>query len=253
QGHCDQAIPLFKSLHYPDPSLSDSGELAEAHVVLGICQLRGGEREEADREFWKALKFDVDITIDPGLDKPASERLEEIRKRYKQKQKDDDEKRKLAEERDALKRALANMVVIEKRPYYVNFIPFGAGQFQNGDEGWGLFFSVSEGVTGATSAILWAYQVLRWGFPIAPETTDANTVTRIQQVQVTTGIACLALIGAGIIHALMNYQPTVQRKPDESLLPDHLREKPAPPPKRSLLLLPTPDAHGASLQLTWRF
>ncbi len=250
RGECTEAVPLFTTLLYPEPQLSDAGELAEAHVSLGICHFRDGAEERAVDEFEKALAFDIDVSINPLIDKPASQRLEEVKKRYKQKLKDDEDKRKLAEERDALKRALANMVVIEKRPYYVNFIPFGAGQFQNGDNGWGMFFSVSEGVTGATSAILWAYQVLRWGFPIDPPVEDYSTVHRIQQIQVATGIACIGLIGAGIIHALMNYEPTVQRKADESLLPDHLRDK---PPKKSFLLVPTEDAQGATLQMTWRF
>lgn len=261
RGDCEAAVPLFKDLLYPRPSLTDAGELAEAHVVLGICHHRTGAGDEAEREFTEALQFDLEITIDPGIDKGASERLEEVKRRYKKKLEDEEEKRKLAEERDALKRALANMVVIEKRPYYVNFIPFGAGQFQNGDTGWGLFFSASQGVTGAASVILWSYQVIKYGFPIEPPREDFSHVRRVQEFQVVTGIACLGLMGAGIIHALMNYQPTVQRKADESLLPDHLRDKPAPkkpaekPGKAptSILLFPTADAQGAAVQLTWRF
>ena len=40
----------------------------------------------------------------------------------------------------------------EVRPYYVNLIPFGAGQFQNGQRCKGLAFAISEATTAGLSA-----------------------------------------------------------------------------------------------------
>src|SRR5690348_9791173 len=42
-------------------------------------------------------------------------------------------------------------------PYAVNFVPFGVGQFHNGDTNKGIGFAVAEGVTGATSVGIWLY------------------------------------------------------------------------------------------------
>ena len=46
--------------------------------------------------------------------------------------------------------------------HYVNFIPFGAGQLQNGGRGKGFGFAIAEGVTGAASAGIWLYLVDRY-------------------------------------------------------------------------------------------
>ena len=76
-------------------------------------------------------------------------------------------------------------------------------------------------------------------------------------------MACIGLIAWGIIDSLLNYQPTVQQQPDESLIPDDLRGPQRPPPtskpspsapeRRSWQLVPTPLPGGAGVSLTWEY
>src|SRR5439155_9857202 len=50
---------------------------------------------------------------------------------------------------------------VEKRSYIVNFVPFGAGQFQQDRTRWGVLFAITEGVMALTSVIsYWALEGL---------------------------------------------------------------------------------------------
>jgi hypothetical protein len=139
------------------------------------------------------------------------------------------------------------MVVIETHPYYINFIPFGAGQFQNGDQRKGLFFAITEGVTGAVSAGIWLYLVGEYGLPGKVPPEKAESALRLQQVEIGAGALCLGLMAWGVVDSLIHYQPSVKRAPDESLLPPE--EKSKKTPSTSLLLYPG----GGGLSLTWEY
>jgi len=144
----------------------------------------------------------------------------------------------------------------------VNFIPFGAGQFQNGDKGKGLFFSASEAVTCGASGVIFSYLVLKYGLggQVPPE--EAGSVRRWQQVEIGAGSVCLALMAWGVVDSLMNYQATYRTAtPDPSLLPPELRPQKSKPAKsaslatkpRSFLLLPTAHPNGGGLVISWEF
>ncbi len=69
-----------------------------------------------------------------------------------------------AEEQRRRAEALARQVTIrtvEKRNFLVNFVPFGAGQFQQGRTSLGVVFAASEGALAVTSVIAYfAYEAL---------------------------------------------------------------------------------------------
>lgn len=257
-GDCAGAVPTLTYLLYPDPRLAASGDLVEAHVLLGVCHLSGGDRRAALSEFEEALFLSPELTLDTLLfsaeaiavfDKKKSELALQAQR--------DTEARAVAEERDRLRRALENLVVIEKRPYYVNFIPFGAGQFQNGDTKKALWFAASQGITGGASAAIFTYLWLQYGFGGKVPPDEAGFVRQLQQIEIATGGACLILMGWGIVDSLRNYEPTVQRKPDESYLPDapaaSSRGRGARPTITNFSLSPTLLPHGAGASLRLEF
>lgn len=265
QGDYGAAIPLLTYLLYPTPRLSHGADLLEAHVLLGVCAFETGDRPTASREFEEALYLQGDLTLETVLFSAAAVRFfEEQKAIIADRNRLDADRRRIAEENERYKRLLASMVVVEIRPYYVNFVPLGAGQFQNGQPRKGLAFAVGQGVTGAVSAGIWLYIAGTYGWNGTVPKGDANFVRRLEQVEIGTGIACLGLVAYGIVDSLLNYKPSVQRKADESLLPPELRRKPEPKPKpeeRKLKpaepityhLLPTPMPSGAGVALFFEF
>jgi hypothetical protein len=256
-GEFAAAVPQLNYLLYPTPRLSQPSDLVEAHVLLAVCAFETGDRKTARREFEEALFLDRDLALDTLLfSARAVEYFEDIKQELEDREARDAEQRRLAEENERLQRVLNSMVVIETRPYYVNFLPFGAGQFQNGDRGKGLFFAASQGVTGGVSAGIWLYLVGEFGLPgkVAPD--RIAFARRLQQIEIGTGTVCLGLMAWGVIDSLLNYEPSARIEADESLIPPDLR-KARPPPKTSRLelrpeLLVTPSGDAApGLSLTW--
>jgi len=65
RGEYKSAIPLLKDLLYPPARLSARSELAEAHLLLGVSHFEVGNETEAGVEFRKALRYDLDLALDP--------------------------------------------------------------------------------------------------------------------------------------------------------------------------------------------
>lgn len=258
------AIPLLNYLLYPTPRLARGDDLIEAHLLYGACAFEIGDQPTARREFEEALYLQGDLELDSVLYSAGAVKLfDETRAVITERARLEAERRRILEERDRYQQLLASLVVVEKRSYYVNFIPFGAGQFQNRQRGKGLAFAVAQGLTGATSAGIWLYLVGSYGTSGTVPREEATGVRRLQQIEIVSGTACLALMAWGIVDSLIYYQPSAQQRPDESLLPPELRRKrptgaPAPegrpaPPPTSWLLAPTPLPGGAALSLTVEF
>lgn len=247
----EQAIPVLTYLLYPNARLSSRADLVEAHVLLGVSHFETGNRVDAHRELDEALFLDDSITLDPLLfSEEAIAFFEERKQIFLERVRSEEETRKLAEERAQLRRVLENMIVIERKPYYINFVPFGAGQFQNGHDGKGIFFFVSQTVLGGTSAGLWVWQVGKYGYNGTVPRDEVGTVLGVQQVQIATGVACLGLMVAGIIDSLIHYESTTRRPADESLIPADLKPRERGN-ESSWKLGPAPA--GAGAVITWEF
>lgn len=236
-GKFDDALRSLNYLLYPTPRLAQADDLVEAHVLLGVSAYETGDQKTARREFEEALFLDPTIVLDKLLfSENAIEYFESIRAEIEEREARDAETRRLAEELERLRQ----MVVLEKRPYYINYIPFGAGQFQNGKRGKGLFFAASQGVTGGVSAGIWLYLVGEYGLPGKVPPEDARTARRLQQIEIGAGVVCLGLMAWGIVDSLLDYEPYVRGRADKSLLDL---------PRPSAMLLPD----GGGLSFTWEY
>jgi hypothetical protein len=250
RGAYTDAIPLLTYLLYPKEQLSQSNDLVEAHVLLGVCQFETGDKDAATREFDSALFLSSSLTLDKKMFSDAVVRFFDDAKQARQDQgRRDAERRALAEEKDRLRKYRESLVVYEVRPYYVNFIPFGAGQFQNGQRTKGLWFASTEATTGALSAGIWLYLVGTYGFNGRVPTSDANFARRLQQVEIGAGGVCLGLMAWGIVDSLLHYRPRARVQGDDTLLPPDLR--PAKSPRSSFHLGPALVPGGAGITLTW--
>ena len=128
----------------------------EAWRLLGLAEYQLGDKPAAREAFIHLLSIDPDQTLDPFLVPPpiveffdkvradAEPELAPLRERKRQLQ----EQERLAEEQ-VRSGPPSKVVVVEEHVYMLNFLPFGVGQFQNGDTTKGIIIAVSQVVFGA--------------------------------------------------------------------------------------------------------
>src|SRR5262245_23419901 len=157
-----RAIEVLHPLLYPEVLLDSEGEVVQARRMLGVAYLFENHPEEARREFRKLLELRPDYRFDPLLDpqrvvdffngvvKDEESAIAAIEARRRQR----DQEAAARRQREAARLApvTQTVVVFERHSYLINFFPFGAGQFQNGDRRKGWFFLGTEAALAAISA-----------------------------------------------------------------------------------------------------
>src|SRR5262245_21288588 len=254
----ESAMKLATYLLYPDEKLAAPADLVEAHVILGASNFETGHRIEAKSEFEKALQIQPDKTLTDKLFSEGAIRLfDETKADIVTRAERDAQLRRLAEERERIRKYRESLVFVEKRSFIINFAPFGAGQFQNKMPARGIFFAAAQGVTGGVSVGVFLYLAGKYGLNAKVPFVDGNGVCQLQQLVIGTGVAFFAIYVWGVVDALLNYKPTVQIQGDTlppSLFPPDKNAKPAPKKTSSLKRLHlapmlTPDSAG--IGLTW--
>jgi hypothetical protein len=251
----DRTVKLATSLIYPSETLNSPDDLVEAHVLLGASKYELGDPATAKTEFEKALEIERDRELTHNVFSDGVVQLFDDTKAELERQ---DHLRE-QQEKDALKQQqvenfFANARLYEAHPYYINFFPFGAGQFLDHRRLRGILFASSEVATLGVSAGIWFYLVGTYGISASNvPLSQAQTVRTLQQVEIGTGIAFFGLYAFGVVDALLHYRPRAQMESDDSLLPPELRPK--KPKKTSLLerihIVPMASRTGAGLGLGW--
>ncbi|MCA9524249.1 MAG: hypothetical protein KC609_24945 [Myxococcales bacterium] len=131
--------------------------------------------------------------------------------------------------------------------YALNFVPFGVGQFQNGQTSKGTLFAVFQGLALLTNITTYLYIETRL-IDKRGIVTDARTARALQITQYASLGLFIGLVAWGIIDAVVYYQPKVLIKRDEvPLKPERKTSK----QKKNLhfYLAPAPTRNGgATLQ-----
>jgi len=266
RGKYKQAIPKLNYLLYPRARLAARSDLIEAHVLLGVSYFESGDKTSAEPEFEKALFLDSTLTLDELLfSKGAIEFFNKKKHKLDAQRRKDEKQRQLAADLAYYKKLALQGLTLEKNSRAVSFIPFGVGQFQNDDTRAGTVFLISQLVTGGTSAGIWLWQVLKYGFSGAVPLEEAGTVRTLQQIEIVSGGMCLALMIWGIVDAQRHFQASkLKRGIDVDLLKQLFNRPtgggnspPASPLKKSkpssLRLLPTVGPRSAGVALSWEF
>jgi tetratricopeptide (TPR) repeat protein len=276
--------------------LSDD-QLAELHRLAGVAAFNQGLTADAERHLSTLLRIDPDASLDPFLfPPPAVQYLEKLRKQLasdlnvirQERRIQVDRRHRAEEDRERAKQQAAELQrklddltrrvtvrTVEKRVFMVNFVPFGAGQFQQGRNSMGLLLATTEGGLGATSVVAYfAYSALFRDFKIhIPNVLNPNgtgyldvtyraiptdrrleaSVWRIAQFGAGIGFYFVYLLG--VIDALLNHEDQVvttsmEERPPEAaspetpapgLGPDQPLEPPPPPATRRDGLRPLPS------------
>jgi hypothetical protein len=255
----DSARKVATFLLYPDEKLALPSDLVEAHVILGASDFETGHRSEAKLEFEKALQIQPEKTLTDMLFSEGAIRLfDETKLDIQARAARDAELHRIADERERIRKYRESLVVVERRSFGVNFVPFGAGQFQNKQQVRGILFAAGEGVTGGISVGIFLYLAGKYGFNAAVPLVESPGVRQLQQVEIGAGIAFYALYAWGVVDSLLHYKPRVQIEGDDSLLPpvpDGADGKKPKPAKSSFLrrlhVTPMIAPNSAGIGLTW--
>jgi hypothetical protein len=253
------------------------------HEISALSAFNLNDLKGAQAAFLQLLRVNPDYILDPFAVPPAAIKVfEGVRKdngdalnlvRQQIAIRLDQEKRAAAErerlrlekeERQRNTAILANEVTIktvEKRSMIVNFLPFGAGQFQQDRLGWGAAFAASEGLMAVLSIVsFFAIESLfdlvsyEWTDRLTPDGKFSIQVRQIPTNRRTeydvwtglkygTGIAFYALWAIGAGDAIWRHQPEVitEKKVPASTAPR--------PPTAHFKIYPTPGGLGAGVTI----
>ena len=252
------SMVLFPLL-YPTIQLGTQDEVVEGFTLLGASYFEVGNRVQAQVQFERALQIDPDREITTNAFSEGAVRLfDETKAEMQRKAAADAERRKLADKLAALEEYRKHLVKVEVHPYLRNFVPFGAGQFQNQDRTKGLLLATGEGLTFAASVGSWLYLVNKYGIncPHCVAANDRNTVLNLQQLEIGAGVAFFLFYAVGVYDAMRHYKSEERVKDDGSALPDlHDLEKPSTKKKTSLLdhlhVAPMITPQGVGVGIGW--
>ena len=235
-GDYDQAVSLLGGLLSPKVLLDSSEDVHEALELLGIAGHMRGDTDTARSAFVRLLTLEPDARLDPLVAPPqVVDFFDALRsdlaaklERYRLQQELERRTRELRAREAAPRRLVVEEVTVDRRHYWVNFVPLGAGQFQLDRKGWGIFFlggqSLALGTNLAASALV---ETSRNPDGTHPPEDFRRARDLYQPLQLASLIAFGVLAGWGIVDALVNWVPYVKRvRRWEEELPGHAAEEP---------------------------
>jgi len=259
----------------------EEATLVELHKLAGLAAFNLGRREEATRHLRALLRLDPDFGLDPFVVPPPAiaffeeqrrdlsaelaiirqeKRLRVERERAEAAQRE--RERVQAEERRRRVEELARQVTVrtvERRSFLVNFVPFGAGQFQQGRNSLGVIFAATEGVFAVSSILaFFAYDNLYDEFTLTVEDVQSPTGSAAvtaryiptdkaaqrdawRLVKYGSAAGFYAMYALGVADALYHHQDEVVRTGIETL--------PDPAPPSGLRIHPLQGGAGAAYSL----
>ncbi len=236
-AYADAAGSLRKMLA-SSPELTDP-EAIEAYRMLGIAEYQLGDRLAARSAFVNLLSVEPDFALDAFLvpppiveffdvvkkeNEPALAPLRERRRELAQQRRLADEaRRRLLADEQARTGAPGKIVRLEERVYLFNWMPLGAGQFQNGERAKGTAIAAGQLVLGLVnlSAILVHNQIAddrartcisgQPGCSRPPYSdSDRNLISQIDAVKYLSAGLFWALYAYGVWDAHRNFVPRIE-------------------------------------------
>ena len=271
-GRYAEGVERFRELLNPASTnaLRDPTAVERARAYYAACLIALGRAEEADAEIEKIIRNNPVYSPDPvAFPGKVMDRFIEIKSRLKgeieaafraraaaeaaAKAKAEREQREYIE---ALQQLARTETVVVRNSRWIAMVPFGAGQFQNGQEVLGYTFLIAEAalaVASITSSVI--YQGLNADYTRArfgDAAQDPGTVNhdkfmsdtalaRSVNHYTTAALGVVAL--TGILHAQLTFVPEFRET--------RVRPLPAPPPSLTPKVGAGPS--GLFLGLSGRF
>ncbi|MEB2313412.1 MAG: hypothetical protein OZ921_11345 [Sorangiineae bacterium] len=269
-GHYAECAESLGGLLDPKSSsrLSDPGLIEVARVYQAACLIGSGHPGEADDPLRQAIRANPQMRAPDSLVFPPEvvDRFMRVRETLLGEIRKADEERIRRAEAEAartraseearkrrveeLKRYAAEETVTTRNRRWIAAIPFGVGQFQNGDAGLGWAFLASEVALGGTAfgaMVLRSYyheQAFDSGKSSVKEERDRNA----QTVLIVTGWAFVGVAALGIAQSQLAFVPEF-RETRRRALPREFEEVSRVRVAPSFAV----DREGAALGLTGTF
>jgi hypothetical protein len=222
---------------HPDAMGEDA---VEAYRMLGIAELKLGDVPQARAAFVALLSLDPDYTLDPFLvepkvveffdrvkqeNEPALAPLREQRRALdEQKRLADEARKRLLADEQARGSTPAKVIRVQDRIYLFNWMPLGAGQFQNGHRAKGTAIAAAQVALAVTNlaAILFHNQIAQdpkrrcapsqpSGCTKPPYTdADRTLMSRVDAVKYVSAGLFWAIYAYGVIDAHVHYVPRIE-------------------------------------------
>ncbi len=269
-------------------------DLAELHQLAGLSAFNLNRTEDAGRHFRALLRLEPDFNLDPfavpppavtyldGIREQMSAELDLVRQERRlrvERERTETERRErervAAEEQRRRAEVLSRQVTVrqvERRSFMVNFVPFGAGQFQQGRTGLGTLFAATQGALAVTSIISYfAYNGLietkkvtvddirgPKEVPVRYIPTESVTNARTwTQLKWGSAAGFYAVYAAGVVDALVHHRDQVvvdtriETLPTSAPPPEPRESTPDAPLRARLNVYPTPGGAGAGFTLAF--
>jgi len=217
-----------------EPALADE-DAVEAWRLLGIAEWHLGDQDQARAAFVNLLSVDPDYTLDPFLvPPPIVEFFDRVKREHeaalaplRERKRELREQQRLADEakRKLLQEEVppTKIIRVQERIYLFNWLPFGAGQFQNGQRAKGTAIAAGEVTAGLVNlgAFVLHNQIAEdrsrlctAGQPgcSRPPYTDSDRALlgRIEAVKYVSAALFWALYAYGVWDAHQNFVPIVE-------------------------------------------
>ena len=234
-----------------------------ARAYLAACLIAVGRNDEADAEIEKVIRnnpvYSPDAVAFPGK---VVDRFIEIKSRLKGEIEAAFRARTAAEQAakvkverqqreylESLRRQASQETVVVRHSRWIAMIPFGVGQFQNGQDGLGYVFLVAESalaVTTIVSSVVYSQLIADYIHekPAKVDYDKSNAqLDAAYNVNIYSAVSLAAVAVAGIIHAQATFVPETQE----------VRMRPLPPPPPQFVPKVGVGPAGFSLTLGGRF
>ena len=197
----DIIAPIQTKLH----CIEDTSAAVKLYAILGIAYLEIDNQTESDRYFTDAILLDPYSDIESLIMLPpnAAQRLQELKMEVEL-------RRQAHEDPSVIVRMNYVPVKFENHPFWINFLPLGAGLFQMHENAWGFTY-LSTQLAGVVLSIMGAVVVESYredNYYFLTKNVDTAKNWRIVEY---TGIALLtASYFANVIHAIFVHKPVTQ-------------------------------------------
>lgn len=237
-GAYAEAAGTLRHLLSGSPDLTDA-EAIDAYRMLGIAEFQLGDKLGARAAFVNLLSYEPDYALDAFLvppaiveffdavkkeHEPALAPLRDRRRALREQQRlADDAKRRLLAEEQTRTGPPGKVVRVEERVYLFNWMPLGAGQFQNGDRAKGTALAAGQIVLGLVniSAILFHNQIAEDGSRTCTvgqpgcsrppyKDSDRTLLSQVDAVKYVSAGLFWALYAYGVWDAHQNYVPRIE-------------------------------------------
>jgi hypothetical protein len=213
--------------------LRDPDSIADARMYLGAVLLAEGKREESGQVFEGLLLEKPDYQPDPLRvaldaidafidarsrlrDRLAAFQSEQVRKAQEEKARIAAEQVRAATRLATLEKLASTEVVIERHSRWLALVPFGVGQFQNGQDTLGWVFLSSEvllGVASVASASVYLYEQTQANDSLLRHDPQSLATAYEQHAQLAAiaadwfGAGFFAIAIGGVAHAQLTFVP----------------------------------------------